>query len=145
MFKSAALLGVLLSGSILMAQQPASNQTPSPDTTLSGTPTPQASPAQPAMRRTPDAGKQTQRLAKELGLNRDQVTQIRPILADRNVRVEQLRTETAMPQKERRARMQAIQRDSKAKIEALLTDAQKQQFEQIMAERRNRNGRSPKA
>jgi hypothetical protein len=83
-----------------------------------------------------DPNKQAHHLAKELGLNSQQVAQIKPILADRQQQVQAVRADNTLAQQDRRAKIQAIQQDSKSKIEAVLNDTQKQQFEQMLANRK---------
>ena len=80
--------------------------------------------------------KQAKHLAKKLNLSKDQVAQIKPILADRQQQMQSLRADSSLAQQDRRAKAQAIQQDSKSKIEAVLNDSQKQQFEQMLANRR---------
>ena len=106
----------------------------------------QAAPAdqQPAMQgqpagggmRAPDPAKEAKRLGKELGLTKDQITQIQPILQDRANQMQALRADTTLQQADRRAKAKGIMNDSKGKIEAVLNDQQKQQYEQMMANRR---------
>ena len=79
--------------------------------------------------------KQARHLGKKLGLSGDQVAQIKPILADRQQQMQSLHADTSLAPQDRRAKAQAIQQDSKSKIEAVLNDSQKQQFEQMLAER----------
>ena len=128
--KTTVLLGALLSAGALIAQQP--------DTSLSATPAAPQAQAQTSARRAPNPNKQAQRLAKALGLTREQVAQIRPILADRDRQIQQLRADNSLAPADRRAKARALAQDNKAKIEALLNDSQKQQFEQMLADRRNR-------
>jgi hypothetical protein len=80
--------------------------------------------------------KQAKHMAKQLGLTRDQVAQIKPILADRQQQFQALQADTTLAQQDRRSKMKAIQQDSKTKIEAVLNDTQKQQYEQMLADRR---------
>jgi periplasmic protein CpxP/Spy len=124
-FKAILLLGALLSAGTLMAQQDAS-QAPAPATP----PTTQ--------QHAPNPNRQAKHLAKELGLTRDQVAQIEPILADRSQQMESIRADTSLTPQDRHAKTRALQQDSKAKIEAVLNDAQKQQYEQMLAQRRSR-------
>ena len=144
-FKVACALALFMTGSVLVAQQPSPTQDPQSDTSLSSTPTPQTTTGTPGAPRAANPNNQAKHLAKELGLSRDQIAQIRPILADRDQQVMQLRSDTSILPRDRRAKMEAIQQDSTMKIEALLTDTQKQQYEQMLAERRNHNNRAPKA
>jgi hypothetical protein len=75
-------------------------------------------------------------LAKKLNLSADQQAQLTPILADRQQQMQALRADTSLAQTDRRAKAQQIRQDSQSKIEAMLNDQQKQQFEQLLAERR---------
>ncbi len=127
---AALLLGALLSTGMLIAQAPDAGQAPAANA-------PQAAPSQPdQLHHAPNPNKQAAHLGKKLGLNKDQVAQIKPILADRQQQFQSLRSDTSLNPQDRRAKMQAIQQDSKAKIEAVLNDSQKQQFEQMLANRR---------
>lgn len=127
--KATIVLGALLSSGLLLAQQAPAN----PDTQLST----QSAPQQDAGRQHEmNPNKQAKHLAKTLNLSKDQVEQIRPILADRDQQMQSLRGDASLAPQDRREKMRAIQQDSKAKIEAVLNDNQKQQFEQMMANRR---------
>jgi protein CpxP len=132
--KATIVLGAMLSSGMLMAQAPAN---PNPDTQLSGqsAPATQTAPMQ-GRHHEMNPNKQAHHLAKELGLTKDQVQQIKPILADRDQQIQSLRADQSMAQQDRREKMRAIQQDSKGKIEAVLNDSQKQQFEQMLANRR---------
>ncbi len=130
--KATILLGAILSSGMLMAQAPAN---PNPDTQLSTQSAPQAAPMQ-GRHHEMNPNKQAHHLAKALGLSKDQVQQIKPILADRDQQIQSLRADQSLAQQDRREKMRAIQQDSKSKIEAVLNDTQKQQFEQMMANRR---------
>jgi protein CpxP len=140
--KATILLGAILSSGLLMAQAPAN---PNPDTTLSTQSTPQAAPQQGMGRQhAMNPNKQAHHLAKALGLSKDQVQQIRPILADRDQQIQTLRGDANLAPEDRREKMRSIQQDSKTKIEAVLNDNQKQQFEQMLANRRaHRKGGEP--
>ena len=75
-------------------------------------------------------------MAKELGLTPDQVSKIEPILADRDQQVQSVRSDSTLAHKDMRARVHGIRRDSDSKIEAILNDTQKQQYEQIKQSRK---------
>src|SRR5258708_5421760 len=131
--KATIVLGALLSSGMLVAQAPAN---PNPDTQLSTQSAPQAAPQQGMGRQHEmNPNKQAHHLAKELGLSKDQVQQIKPILADRDQQIMSLRGDANLAPQDRREKMRSIQQDSKSKIEAVLNDSQKQQFEQMMANR----------
>ena len=126
-FTSVALGSVLavgLSGSALLAQDqsappPASAQSPAP---------------RPA--HVPNPRHQAKKMAKQLGLTPDQVSKIEPILADRDQQVQGLRSDTTLAPSDRKAKMRGIRQDSDTRIEAILNDTQKQQYEQIKQARR---------
>jgi periplasmic protein CpxP/Spy len=83
-----------------------------------------------------------QRLAhmtKRYKLTTDQQSQIKPILQDEQQQMEAMRSDTSTPQADKRAKMMSTHQASTQKIEAVLTDEQKQKFEadqQKMQERR---------
>jgi Spy/CpxP family protein refolding chaperone len=136
--KATIILGALLSAGIVLAQAPASNQAPAA--------TPQPTPAQPGdSHRTFDPGQQALHLAKRLSLSDDQVAQIKPILADRFQQMQNLRADTSLTEQDRHAKVRAIMQDSNNKIESVLNDTQKQQYEQMLAERRSHQHRQAAA
>jgi hypothetical protein len=123
--KATVALGVLLSAgaAFVVAQSPSINQP--------------AAPAQQGQQhRTTDPNQQAAHLGKRLGLSGDQVAQITPILADRQQKVQALRADNSISQQDRHSKVQAIMQDSNGRIESLLNDTQKQQYEQMLAERR---------
>jgi len=124
-------IGILLCTGLVMAQSPDQNQ---PQNT--NAPTAQSAP--PAQHRTPDPARQAKHLGKQLGLTSDQVNQLTPILADRQQQLEGVRSDTTLTPQDRREKVRGIMDDSKTKIEAVLTDPQKQQYEQMLATQRER-------
>lgn len=129
------LLGALMSAGVVLAQAP--DQTPQSDA-------PQAAQNQPARpHHAPNPDKQAKHLGKKLGLDKDQVAQIKPILEDRQQQMQSLRADTSLSQQDRRTKAQSIMQDSKNKIEAVLNDQQKQQFEQLLQERQARRHAQP--
>ena len=86
----------------------------------------------------PDA--ELQHMTKDLGLSSDQQNQIRPILVDRQQKMQAIFQDQSLSREDRRSQMMSIRQDSNAKIEALLTDKQKQKFE-AMQERHGHHGR----
>ena len=131
--KATIVLGALLSASMIFAQAPDTTQAPDANA-------PQAAPAQPGNNhRNFDPAKQAAHLGKRLGLTSDQVAQITPILTDRRQQMQSLRADTTLAPQDRRTKARAIMQDSNTKIEALLNDTQKQQYEQMLAQRRSRH------
>ena len=84
--------------------------------------------------------RQLEHMTKELGLSADQQGQIRPLLVDRQQKMQALFQDQSIAQQDRRAKMQTIRQDTQAKIEAVLNDQQKQKFES-MQEHMGRGGR----
>lgn len=135
--KATIVLGVLLSAGMLLAQAPDANQVPAANAqqfAQSGRP-----------HRTFDPARQAAHLGQRLGLSSDQVAPLQPILADRRQQMQGLRADTSLTPQDRHAKARAIMQDSKGKIEALMNNTQKQQFEQMLAERHNHRNRQPQA
>jgi protein CpxP len=86
-----------------------------------------------------DPDRQLKHLTRELGLSPDQQGQIKPILADRQQKMQALMQDQSLSGEDRRSRFQAIRQDSQSRIEAVLNDQQKQKFE-FMPARRHGNG-----
>ena len=84
--------------------------------------------------------RQLEHMTKELGLSADQQNQIRPLLVDRQQKMQALFQDQSIAQEDRRARMQSIRQDTQSKIEAVLNDQQKQKFA-AMQEHMGRGGR----
>lgn len=124
-----SLLGLVLSAGLAMAQDPGQSQN-------DNAPAAQSQPAPPTQRRPPDPARQARHLGKQLGLSADQVSQIEPIIANRQQQMESLRSDTSLTPRQRRKQMRSIMRDSNSKIEAVMTDSQKQQYEQLLQARR---------
>jgi periplasmic protein CpxP/Spy len=129
----APLLGVVLisgfTGSALLAQDQAQ-----PAPVVNSMPADQTSSA--PTHRPPDPQRQTRRMAKKLGLTADQQAKIEPIFADRDQQVATLRANTTLAPKDRKVQIHSVVRDSDNKITALLSDTQKQQYEQLKQDRR---------
>jgi periplasmic protein CpxP/Spy len=78
-----------------------------------------------------DPEKQVKHLSKRLKLTGDQQNQIRPILVDRQQHMQALRQDQSLSPQDRMTKAKSVRDDSNAKIEAVLNDQQKQQFEQM--------------
>ena len=135
--KTTIILGALLSASIVFAQAPDSSQAPAANSA-------QAAPSRPGnQHRNFDPSQFAAHLGKRLGLSSDQVAQITPILTARQQQMQTLRADTSLSVQDRHTKAHAIMQDTNSKIEAVLTDPQKQQFEQMLAQRRARHNRQP--
>ena len=120
-----------LTGSALLAQDQAQ---PAPG--VPSAPSSQGTSAQP--HKVPNPQHQAKRMAKKLGLSSDQKAQIEPILADRDQQMQTLRNNTSLTPQDRKAQIRSIVQGSDSKIEAILSDTQKQQYEQMKQEHRAR-------
>ena len=124
LFSSLALGTVLvvgLSGNALLAQDQSAP--------------PAASAQQPA--HVPNPRHQAKKMAKELSLTPDQMSKIEPILADRDQQMQSVRSDATLAPNDRKAKVHGIRQDSDSRIEALLNDTQKQQYEQIKQSRKS--------
>ena len=131
------LLGALLSTGVVLAQAPDQTQPPT---------APQAAQNEQGRHHgAADPDRVAKHLGKKLGLSSEQVGQLKPILEDRQQQMQGLRANASLSQQDRRAKAQGIMQDSKNKIEALLNDTQKQQFEQMLQERRGHHNSQPQA
>jgi hypothetical protein len=77
--------------------------------------------------------RQLEHLTKTLNLSADQQTQIKPILVDRQQKMQALWQDQAMTRQDRHSKAQAIQQDTRTRLEATLNDQQKQQFDEMQA------------
>lgn len=90
-----------------------------------------------------DPDRQLQHMTRALDLTADQQSQIKPILVDRQQKMEAMFQDQSLSQEDRRAKMQSIRQDTRSRIEAVLNDQQKQKFEsmeQRMGRRRSGMG-----
>jgi periplasmic protein CpxP/Spy len=124
-----SLLGLVLCSGLAMAQEPSQNQSDN---------APAAQSAPPPQRRPPNPARQARRLGRQIGLNADQVSQIEPVLASREQQLESVRTDPTLTPRQRRAQVRDIMQDSNNKIEAVMSDSPKQQYEQMLQARRQR-------
>ena len=129
------LLGALLTTGMAVSQSP--DQSPQSNA-------PQATQNQPARpHHEVNPGRQANHLGKKLGLTGEQVAQIKPILEARQQQMQGLHSDSSLAPQDRRAKAQEIMQDSNTKIEAVLNDTQKQQFEQMLQERRAHHHAQP--
>jgi len=101
-----------------------------------------ASPTRPA-HAAPDPQKQTTRLSRKLQLTPDQAAKIEPILQSRQQQVQQLRGDTSLSPHDLHQKMRAIRQDTDSQIQAILTDSQRQGYQQMQqaAMQKHRDGK----
>ncbi len=112
--QSAVLAVCLVGGAHVFAQEPGA----APET-----------PAPPPHRGMMDPAQQLEGMTKRYNLSADQQTQLKPILASQQQQMQALRGDSSLSREDRMAKMQSIHADTKTKIEAVLNDDQKKQFE----------------
>jgi periplasmic protein CpxP/Spy len=110
---------------------------------------PDAAAQQGGRRQPPTPDEQVARMTKRYNLSADQQAQIKPIVADQQQKMMALRQDSSLSRDDKMAKMKSIHEDSNTKIQAILTDTQKQQFaqdQQRMQERMmQRGGGAPPA
>ena len=87
-----------------------------------------------------DAEGQLKHLTEALDLTTDQQAQIKPILAARDQQRQQIFADQSLAEADRHTKMKAIQGATRGKIEAVLTDTQKQKFEAMQANMHEHRG-----
>ena len=94
----------------------------------------------------PDPQQQVARLSRKLQLTPAQAAKIEPMLQSRQQQMQQLRADTSMTPNDRRAKMRSIMQDSNTQLQSILTDSQKQQYQQMqqqaMQHRQDKKGSS---
>ena len=114
--------GLLCCGTHVLAQEPGFP----PETSA---PPPQQGPAGDH-RGLMDPAQQLAGMTKRYNLSTDQQNQVKPILMDQQRRMRLLRLDSSLSPDEKKAKMLSILNDINSKIEAILNDDQRKQFEQ---------------
>jgi len=83
---------------------------------------------------------QLKHMTKELDLSSDQQSQIRPVLQERQQKMQAVFQDQSLSREDRRSKMMAIRQDSEGKITALLTDQQKQKYQAMQERMQERRG-----
>lgn len=83
--------------------------------------------------------RQLERLTRELDLTADQQSQIKPLLVDRDQRMQTLFQNQSLAEDDRRTQAKTIRDDTDSKIMAILNDDQKQKYT-AMQEHMGRRG-----
>lgn len=86
----------------------------------------------------PSAKRQLKRMTKMLSLTADQQQQMLPILQDQQSKMMAMHNDTSMSPDQRREQRKTLMMDTHQKLEAIMTDSQKQQFEEHMQQRHSR-------
>jgi Spy/CpxP family protein refolding chaperone len=133
-FLTLALGGLLAIGTtaIAVAQDP-----PPPPLDQNQAGPPPDGPRGRGMRMDPD--RQLARLTRELSLTADQQSQIKPLLFDRQQKMQALFQDQSGAPEDRRTKMRTIAEGTNNSIKAVLNDDQKQKFD-AMQQRMRRNG-----
>ena len=133
-FLTLALGGLLALGTtaIAVAQDP-----PPPPADQNQAGPPPDGPRGRGMRMDPD--RQLARLTRELNLTADQQTQIKPLLVDRQQKMQAVFQDQSGAPEDRRTKMRTISEGTNNSIKAVLNDDQKQKFD-AMQQRMRRNG-----
>lgn len=131
-------LGGLLTfgGTVAALAQDTPPPPPSPSQDQNQAAPPQQGPGARGMRMDPD--RQLERLTTELNLTADQQTQIKPLLVERQQKMQALMQDQSAAPQDRRTQARSIMENTNNSIKAVLHDDQKQKFE-AMQERMRRN------
>ncbi len=87
-----------------------------------------------------DPNRQLERLTSQLNLTSDQQEKIKPLLLERQQKMQALMQNQSLSQEDRRAQMRTIMEGSNNSIKANLTDDQKQKFDAMQQQRMRRGG-----
>jgi Spy/CpxP family protein refolding chaperone len=87
-----------------------------------------------------DPTRQLERLTRELSLTSDQQDKIKPLLAERQQKMQALMQDQSLSPEDRRTQMRSIMEGTNNSIKANLADDQKQKFETMQQQRMRRGG-----
>jgi len=85
-----------------------------------------------------DPDRQLAHMTRALNLSADQQAQIKPILTERQQKMQALWQDQSLAREDRHSKAQAIQQDTRTRLEAALNDQQKQKFEEMQAKMQER-------
>lgn len=123
-------LGCALTLGVTAAALAQDNAPPPPDQSQPG----------PGGPRRMDPDRQLEHLTRALSLTTDQQAQIKPLLVDRDQKMQALFQNQSISQQDRHTQMRSISDGTNNSIKAVLTDQQKQKFDE-MHEHMGRRGR----
>jgi hypothetical protein len=87
-----------------------------------------------------DPNRQLERLTQQLSLTSDQQEKIKPVLLERQQKMQALMQNQSLSEEDRRAQMRTIMEGANNSIKANLTDDQKQKFDAMQQQRMRRGG-----
>jgi hypothetical protein len=90
-----------------------------------------------------DPDRQLEHMTRALDLTADQQSQLKPLLVDRQQKMQALFQDQSISQDDRHAKARSIMTDSNGKIEAVLNDQQKQKFEAMQQRMRHGGPQGP--
>jgi periplasmic protein CpxP/Spy len=90
-----------------------------------------------------DPNKQLEHLTQALDLTADQQSQIKPVLMDRQQKLQALFQNQSLSQDDRRTQARSVVEESNTKIESVLNDQQKQKFAAMQQRMRRGPGGPP--
>ncbi len=90
-----------------------------------------------------DPARQLKMLTRSLNLSDDQRAQIKPLLEQRQQKMQALFQDQSLSRDQVRTQMRAIHEETRGKIEAVLNDQQKQQYEAMHESRMSRRNNPP--
>ncbi len=85
-----------------------------------------------------DPNQQVQRLAKRLNLTADQQSELLPILTERQQQMQSIYKDDSLSPADKHAKMRSVRESSETKIRGILTDTQKQTYDQMQQQMRER-------
>jgi len=132
-FALTSLLTVGLAGSAALAQDTGAAPPPQQGSAMQG-------------HRGMNPDQQLKHMTKQLDLTADQQAQIKPILDSRQQQMQQLWQDQSMSSADRHQKMKSIQDDSSNQIQAVLNDTQKQKYQAMqeqMKQRRMQGNQAP--
>lgn len=132
-------LGGLLAVGVSSAALAQDNPPPPPDQGQAGPPA--DGPRGRGMRMDPN--RQLEHLTRELNLTTDQQAQIKPLLVERQQKMQALFQNQSVAQEDRRTQMRTIAEGTNNSIKAVLTDEQKQKFDAMRQRMRRGPGGPP--
>jgi protein CpxP len=87
-----------------------------------------------------DPDQRLAKMTKRYKLTADQQSQIKPILQDEQQQMQAMHSDTSTSREDKHAKMQSMHQASTQKIEAVLTDEQKQKFEADQQKKQQHQG-----